>query len=209
MLNESNAQFYDPPTANTHGIYLSSPQYELGIFPTSYIPTSGSTATRTPDNASITGTNFSSWYNQTEGTIISNYSTFRPTGGNQTDFAIVSSEVPPLDRIVGWQNVNQVPLFSVVQNNTTNFLVGKNEAYINRLVKKALAIKTNNMIISVDGDLYTSDLAPGVPDVLPTTFNRIIFGLEGIFASYLNGHIRQFIYYPTRLPNSVLQTLTK
>jgi hypothetical protein len=194
----------------TSGIYVWGAQLERGNFPTSYIPTTtNQTATRTPDNASMTGSNFSSWYNQTEGTIISNYSTFRPIGGNQTDFAIMSPEVSPLDRIVGWQNVNQIPLFSVIQNNTSNFVVGKNEAYINRLVKKALAIKTNNMIISVDGDLYTSDLASGAPDVLPTTFNRILFGYEGIFASYLNGHIRQFIYYPTRLPNSHLQALTR
>jgi hypothetical protein len=194
----------------SNGYYIWGAQLEQGSFPTSYVSTTNSTATRTADNASMAGSNFSSWYNQTEGTIISNYSTYKPTNaGNSTDFAIMSPEVPPLDRIVGWQNINQIPLFSVIQNNTTNFLVGKNETYINRLVKKALAIKTNNMIISVDGDLYTADFASGVPDVLPTTFNRIVFGLEGVFASYLNGHIRQFIYYPTRLPNSQLVSLTK
>ena len=88
-------------------------------------------------------------------------------------------------------------------------MVGKNEQYIDRLVKKALAIKTDNMIVSVDGNLYSSDLASGVSDTLPITFNRILFGYEGIFASYLNGHIRGFIYYPTRLTNTQLQTLTK
>ena len=33
------------------------------------IPTSGSAVTRSADLASMTGTNFSSWYNQSEGTI--------------------------------------------------------------------------------------------------------------------------------------------
>lgn len=44
-------------------------QVEAGAFPTSYIPTVASTVTRSADNASMTGTNFSSWYNQTEGTL--------------------------------------------------------------------------------------------------------------------------------------------
>ena len=43
-------------------------QLETGSFPTSYIPTSGSTVTRAADIASITGTNFSGFYNQSEGT---------------------------------------------------------------------------------------------------------------------------------------------
>ena len=51
-------------------------QVEAGSFPTSYIRTSGSTVTRSADVASITGTNFSSWYNQTEGTVFSD--TFTP-----------------------------------------------------------------------------------------------------------------------------------
>ena len=43
-------------------------QVETGAFPTSYIPTTSATVTRAADVASITGTNFSSWYNQSQGT---------------------------------------------------------------------------------------------------------------------------------------------
>ena len=53
------------------GILAWGAQLEAGTFPTSYIPTSGSTATRSADLASMTGTNFSSWYNQNEGTMLS------------------------------------------------------------------------------------------------------------------------------------------
>jgi hypothetical protein len=53
----------------TSGIYLWGAQLEEGSFPTSYIPTTTSTVTRSPDIASIEGTNFSSWFNQSEGTV--------------------------------------------------------------------------------------------------------------------------------------------
>jgi hypothetical protein len=44
-------------------------QLEVGAFPTSYIPTTSATVTRAADVASITGSNFSSWYRQDEGTV--------------------------------------------------------------------------------------------------------------------------------------------
>ena len=51
---------------------IGMPQVELGPEPTSVIATTGSsTVTRTPDIANMTGTNFSSWFNQDEGTFLS------------------------------------------------------------------------------------------------------------------------------------------
>ena len=55
----------------TNGFYIWGMQVEAGSFPTSYIPTAGSTVTRSADVAQVTGDNFSSWYNQSEATIVS------------------------------------------------------------------------------------------------------------------------------------------
>jgi hypothetical protein len=46
--------------------YAWGAQVEAGAFATSYIPTTSSTVTRSADNASITGSNFSRWFNNTE-----------------------------------------------------------------------------------------------------------------------------------------------
>lgn len=57
------------------GVLIWGSQMETGAFPTSYIPTTASTVTRSADVASMTGTNFSSWYNPTEGTMVAAFST--------------------------------------------------------------------------------------------------------------------------------------
>ena len=77
----------------TSGIYLWGAQLEAGSFATSYIPTVASQVTRAADVAVMTGTNFSSWYNQSEGTILSQgisnslvnstYWSLRGTGSNE------------------------------------------------------------------------------------------------------------------------------
>jgi hypothetical protein len=51
------------------GLYIWGAQLEAGAFATSYIPTVASTITRNADIAIMTGTNFSSWYNASEGTL--------------------------------------------------------------------------------------------------------------------------------------------
>lgn len=70
----SSAGFGIQAGDGTSGIYIWGAQLEEGSFPTSYIPTAGSTITRSQDIAEITGTNFSSWYNQNEGSLVVEYS---------------------------------------------------------------------------------------------------------------------------------------
>jgi len=57
----------------TSGLYIWGAQLEAGAFATSYIQTTSASATRAADVVTITGTDFSSWFNQSKGTIIVNY----------------------------------------------------------------------------------------------------------------------------------------
>lgn len=56
----------------TSGIFIWGAQLEAGAFPTSYIPTVASTVTRNADVATMTGTNFSDWFNLSAGTFFIN-----------------------------------------------------------------------------------------------------------------------------------------
>jgi hypothetical protein len=81
------------PDSTTSGqtVIALGGQLEVGAFPTSYIPTTGATATRAADVASISGSNFSSWYRQDEGTMFAECAVAQPaSGGNQ--FCFRSSE---------------------------------------------------------------------------------------------------------------------
>jgi hypothetical protein len=52
-------------------LYLWGAQLEVGSFPTSYIKTTSASVTRNGDVAVMTGTDFSDWYNATEGSVYS------------------------------------------------------------------------------------------------------------------------------------------
>jgi hypothetical protein len=54
----------------TSGIFIYGAQLEAGAFATSYIPTVASQVTRNADVVSMTGTNFSDWYNASDGTFV-------------------------------------------------------------------------------------------------------------------------------------------
>jgi hypothetical protein len=188
-------------------------QLEQGPFSTSYIPSSnGSQFTRSADNPQITGTNFSSWYNQSEGTVSIGCITRRPAGFNSADFAITNSFTTTYtSRIVGWFNIGLSPYISVFANNINIFLpyIGTPANSTNIPIKKAIALATRNMRVATNGTIITGNLGnTTVPNYLPNDFNRLLIGYEGIFAGYLNGTISRLTYYPKALPNSQLITLT-
>ena len=193
-----NIQVYsNTEITGSDGIYIWGAQLEKSSFPTSYIPTSGSTITRQPDSAIITGTNFTDFYNQTEGSIFWNGIPNQSNNGcqayhfddgtsNNRHFMRPDSGNPQISYTSsGTNRVLSVPAF------------GEKIAY---------AYKSNNYGASQDGLLYPITSLSSVPSGL------IQLGI-GYRAdnndSHINGHIKQLLYYPTRLTNTQLQALTQ
>jgi hypothetical protein len=77
---------------NAKNIYIWGAQLEAGSFPTSYIPTVASTVTRAAEVASMTGTNFSSWYRQDQGTI---YQSVKLLAASPQDNQYYGPSLPP------------------------------------------------------------------------------------------------------------------
>ena len=61
------------------GLYVWGHQIEAGAFATSYIPTTTTAVTRNADVATMTGTNFSDWFNVSAGTFECNFNSIDTT----------------------------------------------------------------------------------------------------------------------------------
>jgi hypothetical protein len=194
--------------AESSGItYLWGAQLEAGRHATSLIPTSGSTATRSADFASLTGTNFSSWFNPTEGTTLVSYDKYY----QQTQFDI---PLYPMSFVIGgWPTrimygdfggVFQV-MNVVISESYQADLYGSSTRPTNTTLKFIGTYRENDFAaIGTERVLYT-DTSGSVP----TGLTSATIGNEGNSATLLNGHIEKIAYYPKRLTNIQLQELTK
>jgi hypothetical protein len=177
-------------------------QYELGAFSTSYIPTTSATVTRVADNASMVGSNFSSWYNQSEGTI---YSQWMLGGDNISANVYNINDTTSANYIrnrynsAGTANDNAVTASNIVQQTLT----ATNQIALYAMYKNAMAYKQNDFVRSANGTLITGSTG-NTPVV-----SQMNIGASESSVNQLNGHIQSIKYYPTRLPNADLQRLTR
>jgi len=196
-------QIYLRLNANSGSIPLTTSfsawgsQLEKGSFPTSYIPTSGSTATRTADNASMTGSNFSSWFNQGDGTFFINgsapYQFQRSFGVSAFNTATSGDNRLSIRMGNTFMRTNAAEQFGFYQAQTNNYKVAV--AYGTNTASQVL----NAVIAGTDTSVIT-----------PSNFDVMEIGkVEGNTSLYTNGTISQLTYYPTRLTNTQLQTLTR
>ena len=177
-------------------------QLEAGAFPTSYIPTTTATVTRAADVASITGSNFSNWYNQSEGTLFANA---RSLGSSSNNFlagldstsAFVFADILESSSSVRLSvyGTNDTPIFSYWAS-TSGALAGSTR-------KAAIAIKSGNFGAALNGIAS----ATGTDTTGYPTFNRLsIMSLANYGGA--NGTMARLTYYPFRLGNTALQSLT-
>jgi hypothetical protein len=216
-LNDAGTAFYQGD--GTSGIYIWGAQLETGAFPTSYIPTTTSTVTRTADNVSMVGENFSSWYNQSEGTVYA-------------DTRIVGVQTARFDRLwaITNSNLNQDGLGLFISGPSGTFGIyditttiggvtqypeaggtlstsgmGITASSTPRL-KSCFGFTTGNTNISYNGRLPNSS---GVTITNLLTADRLFIGQPQRFQGHSCMTISQLTYYPRRLTNAQLVTLTR
>ena len=189
------------------GFYCWGAQVEAGTFPTSYIPTTASTVTRAYDVASITGTNFSSWYNQSEGTLFQNCISRVPIGGpggSNAGAGMIMVNSTTSDTIGFLRQSNSTALRVYV--GTSAFWNIASQWPQNIASKAALAYKTDDFAVSANGLTVQTDTLGIVPTVTQLDIGQMsTAGYNRIGA----GTFSRLTYYPTRLPDATLQELTK
>jgi len=185
---------------------IGLPQLEQGAFATSVIPTTTTTTTRSADVVSISGTNFSSWYRQDEGTFAAD--AFR-------EFAVPSNAFPVvIDCRTGSADINQ--LSYVTETVAGQFVqvggVTQSELYLvitpsgTRRRKLVSAYASNNFGACVNGSVPLTDTNGSVPTTLQSMF---LGSAAAGAAQFLNGTIRRLSYFPRRLANHILQRITQ
>ena len=186
----------------TSGIYLWGAQLEAGAFPTSYIPTTTATVTRAADVASITGSNFSSWYNQTEGTVFAEASGVNNVSGATRRYLEIRDAGSSDRLILGYQNTTN-NRFLVVDGGAT---VANINVVSLPTAKAAGAYKVNSFQLASNGALGTEDNV----GVVPTPDQIQIGSQDGSSVNtFLNGTIKRITYWPTRLADTTLQQITQ
>jgi hypothetical protein len=207
-LDASGNASYAGNTSN--GFYLWGTQLEAGAFPTSYIKTTTASVTRNADVASMTSTNFSSWYNATEGTTFWQGDTV-PTGQSTRAFNI--NDNTNNERILVSTSTSTGVGFAagVFDNNALQadiFTPNPGVAPVaNQTYKHSFAYKVNDFAASLDGLAVATDTSGTIP-----TVDRMHLGADIITTgslNFLNGHIAKFYYWNTRLSNNFIRDYTK
>jgi hypothetical protein len=202
-------QFITP--SSIVSLFVWGMQLEAGYFATSYIPTTSASVTRTADAASMTGTNFSSWFNNAQGTLYAEQYITNVTAGsvnNQTAACLYkdSSNFIATGQGVGDAGgTGQRSSIWVIHNNTTQVYASTgNFITVGLTLKNAVAYETNNFAYSANTQTLITDTSGTVPAVNSLSIGFYLIGIN----YYANNPIRKIAFYPVRVTNAQLQALT-
>lgn len=210
-LFNSSGSLTLPAMNGTDGIYCWGLQTETGEFPTSYIPTTSSTATRAADVASITGTSFSDWYNQGEGSLYAYFICNNGTDGafymwdgvgNNLNYWLVGVD-SNAGGVIGFRTrSNQGTSGGTYQRGRIN-----RDSNLGEAIKIAAAINTADFAAftsSSSGDTNLNTGSPIQSGYLPPAVDRFVLTRD-LAAST---HIKRLSYYDRRISDAELETLT-
>jgi hypothetical protein len=178
-------------------------QVEAGAFSTSYIPNTSAaqaTITRNADAVSMTGTNFSSWYNASEGSFYA-----RGSRNNDASFsALVAVSSDASNEMYMTQTSSRAFAFIRSSAGVNGDLNGQVNSWIGGTVGSAVfAYKLNNAALAVNANSTITDTTVTIP-----TVNRLDIGARSN-GTFMNGHIQRVSYWPQRLIDAEAQAFSK
>jgi hypothetical protein len=195
--------------ANNNVYALWGFQVEVGAFPTSYIPTTSVAVTRSVDEASITGSNFSSWFNRNEGTMViyakntkdpnpplifTTSSYYQGAGGYKLGLSGFWSNATQLSTDA-WENGVSLGGSNII------YYQPESESY---LIRHAFSYSSTSCSSAMQGFLGTTGgnecyrAAQGLDRLLLQQYFIIV-----------TSTISRVTFYPTRLTDAQLQSITR
>jgi hypothetical protein len=182
------------------GVLLWGAQLEAGAFATPYIPTVASQITRLADSAVMTGTNFSSWFNPSEGSVFIDHTPVSIANGN-TVLPWITSGAAVTNNGIGSFSFTSGHLYVAV-NGAAQANIDAGTLTANAVNKIAFEYKTDDFSAVINGGTVGTDTSGTLPVV-----DRMNIGLYG--AVTYNGYIKRLTYYPQALTAANLQAITR
>jgi hypothetical protein len=187
--------------ANTGRLIFTGWQMEAGGFATSYIPTEASAVTRNADVATMTGTNFSDWFNATEGAFSIEANSFQLSSVIRRAIAVTDGTAS--NRILLYIDGNGD--FSFLTTVAGSNVILNGGAYIRSTnYKQCGAYKLNSAAQSGNGATAVTSSSISIP-----TVNQMQIGSQPGASDYFNGWIAKINYWPQRLVNNEVQAFSK
>lgn len=207
-LNQATTAFVRPQlqfsVANGAAIDITLriglPQLELGAFATSVIPTTTTALTRNRDEASVN--TLSPWYNATEGAMFAEVG-YQQNNPSSAQHAASFNDATANNR---WTISFASPtgLGAALRNTSGAGLISTttaNVATVGATNKIALAISTGASLV-LNGGTVATNASYAAP-----TVTQLQLGNQ-LTAGYFNGYLRRITYYPRRLSNAELVSIT-
>ena len=172
-------------------------QREVGTDVTSHIPTTSSTVTRSADQAKISGDEFSSWFNENEGTLIINATNVEE--GNYVS-ALTSGTTGTPDTLALYRKDND----EWRAYNTAQVTFTSTDSDANSALAYSVSDTTRTASAAWKGSLVSN-----VPtDTSSIAFTSLQIGTGPKTVGHSNGHVSKLSYYDRQLSDAELEKIT-
>ncbi len=198
-LSVSNNETYSGDGSSAIEFY--GIQIEAGSYPTSYIPTYGTSVSRSQENCYKTG--ISDLIGQTQGTIFFDWIMNHESPNTSEDLYTLSLSDGSGSKLIGINNYNNA-LAVFIKDTTTQFFDNSYTGGADGArIKLALAYANNDIALYINGTQIATDSSASIP-----TLNQI--RLNTFWTGNLpdNPSVNQLSLFKTRLTNAELAALT-
>jgi hypothetical protein len=196
-------------TTPAQSIYVWGGQIELGLFPTSLIPTTTASVLRATDNMAMTGANFSSWFNASAGSFVAeaSYPVAMPVAHAGRFIELSDGTVANFLAVMPQFATAQAQIASTIASVAgTSLLPNTGSLTVDYPARAGVTYSTQR---TAAGKLAPGGMGPVVstPGGIAPLINQLGIGNRADGQRPFDGHIRSVRYWSRALSDADLQAV--